>query len=256
MKSRDIKIISLTAEGLRLAERLKTVLPESDVWHKPTPFTDTVQREFQRGTALMFICATGIVVRTLGPVLSDKQSDPPVLALDEQGKFVIALLSGHEGGANEWARQVAEALQAEPVMTTANAYCRPVYAVGLGCERGCTQEALLQLLNASLEQLDVRLDQVESLNSIDIKADEVGMLELSAQLNRPFHTWPVERLREVEAQLSVKSDYVFKTVGVFGVCESAALVGAMQQTGAPAELVLTKQKSKQATCAIARSYRV
>ena len=58
----------------------------------------------------------------------------------------------------------------------------------------------------------------------------------------------------MEDRLSTKSDYILKTVGVYGVAESAALYKAQQLTNNGSELLLNKHKNKQATCAIARSY--
>ncbi|AEF93473.1 cobalamin (vitamin B12) biosynthesis CbiG protein [Desulfotomaculum nigrificans CO-1-SRB] len=74
---------------------------------------------FSRYRQLIFIMATGIVVRTLAPMLGSKRTDPAVLVIDEQGQFVISLLAGHLGGANELARRVAELLGARAVITTA-----------------------------------------------------------------------------------------------------------------------------------------
>jgi cobalt-precorrin 5A hydrolase len=263
-------IVALTEAGLRLAERLSKVMQINnklnEVWYKPKPFAEKVQQAFRQQQPLIMICATGIVVRTLAPVLAGKLEDPPVLVLDEQGQFVIPLLSGHEGGANELARHVAGWLDGQLVMTTAKPYLKPKYAVGMGCERGCPKEELERLLMLCLDQADLTLDQVSSINSIDIKADEVGLIELAHQLNKPFNTFDVKALSQVEDQLSVKSDYIFKTVGVYGVAESAALVAAAQLVSndeldsenepaeAKSELILNKQKTAKATCAIARAY--
>ena len=67
---------------------------------------------------LIFVMATGIVVRILAPLLKDKRTDPAVLVLDEKGEFVIPLLSGHLGGANALANKLASLLGATPVITT------------------------------------------------------------------------------------------------------------------------------------------
>lgn len=249
-----IRIVALTDSGHQLANRLAQMIPGSAVWFKPQPFAEQIQQAFQAGDRLLLICATGIVVRTLAPVISDKYSDPAVLVLDEAGQFVIPLLSGHEGGANDWGAEVAQKIGAQLVLTTANSYLRPVYTVGMGCERNCSLEDLNDLLQDCLRQTELLPTAVRSLNSIDIKHDEIGLQTLARQLQWPYQTWAVADLSQVQDKLQTPSDYVFETVGVYGVAESAALFAAQKVTGNPAELVLPKQKNAKATCAIARSY--
>jgi cobalt-precorrin 5A hydrolase/precorrin-3B C17-methyltransferase len=70
--------------------------------------------------SLIFIMASGIVVRTIAPLIKDKKSDPAVIVLDENGEYAISLLSGHLGGANERAREIAAFLGGEAVITTAS----------------------------------------------------------------------------------------------------------------------------------------
>ena len=70
-----------------------------------------------------------------------------------------------------------------------------------------------------------------------------------------MQTFSADQLNSVDNLLSTRSDYVFETVGVYGVAESAALLAAHRANGGEPELVVVKQKSKRATCAIARAYR-
>lgn len=74
---------------------------------------------FRWADAMVFVGACGIAVRSVAPYVRDKTADPAVLAVDERGRFVISLLSGHIGGANALTARLAAALGATPVITTA-----------------------------------------------------------------------------------------------------------------------------------------
>ena len=82
-------------------------------------FTEALGRIFQQYEALVFISAVAVAVRGIAPSLRGKAEDPAVVVVDESGRYVISLLSGHLGGANQLARDIAGHLGAEPVVTTA-----------------------------------------------------------------------------------------------------------------------------------------
>jgi precorrin-4 C11-methyltransferase len=132
-RSDTLAIIALTRHGTETGRYLQAQLPHS-VLYAPrrfvTPGEDVVgyeasvrqvlQDAFARHNALVCLMSTGIVVRDLAPVLRSKHADPAVVVLDELGRTAISLLSGHKGGANALAQQVAEALGGSAVLTTAS----------------------------------------------------------------------------------------------------------------------------------------
>ncbi|MDY2637219.1 MAG: cobalamin biosynthesis protein [Phascolarctobacterium sp.] len=76
-------------------------------------------KDFSRCDLLVFIGATGIAVRTIAPYIQSKLTDPAVISIDECGNFVIPLLAGHIGGANEMARYLAAGIEGQACVTTA-----------------------------------------------------------------------------------------------------------------------------------------
>ncbi len=125
-----IAIVAITPGGAELARRLSRKLPHSAVFvperlaqggdhpfHQPLALV--LPELFESARGLICIMAAGIVVRLLAPHLKGKADDPAVVVMDEAGQFAVSLLSGHLGGANDLARQVGQALGAQPVITTA-----------------------------------------------------------------------------------------------------------------------------------------
>ena len=80
---------------------------------------DWTKEQFETADAVIFIGATGIAVRAVAPCIKDKLKDIPVMVIDEKGLYVIPLLAGHVGGANEMAERIAGELGAQAVITTA-----------------------------------------------------------------------------------------------------------------------------------------
>lgn len=107
----------LTDEGGRLAHKLAAAHP-GDIYNKEN-FKENLRTGFGRYDSLICIMATGIVVRILAPLIVHKTSDPAVVVLDQKGKYAISLLSGHLGGANDLAREMAAISGGEAVITTA-----------------------------------------------------------------------------------------------------------------------------------------
>ena len=145
-----VSIISFTLKGIELSLKIKKVfsgeteeklclytkcshaekslterklteknLAESGPSYVEQPLTEWTGEQMKKRRSLLFIGACGIAVRAIAPFLTDKLNDVPVLVMDEQGRFVIPVLAGHVGGANELAVSLAERMGSTPVITTA-----------------------------------------------------------------------------------------------------------------------------------------
>lgn len=123
--------------------------------------------------------------------------------------------------------------------------------VGLGCQRGCDVDTLLNLFNAALDTRGIERQRVVALASIDRKQDEPGLLALAKALDLPLQFFSAEQLAVYEARLSHKSLIAHAHTGCYGIAESAALALAECMAQAPASLLITRQKNAQATFALA-----
>ena len=124
-----IQVMHFTENGKTLYEKLRAAC-QDDV------FTDEydIEAAFRLHLPIVFIGATGIAVRLISPYVNDKLTDSPVIVIDELGQFVIPLLSGHVGGANAFAKKLADALSATAVITTATDI-NNVFAVDVFAEK-------------------------------------------------------------------------------------------------------------------------
>lgn len=114
-------ICSFTKKGKAVEEKLKNLMGD-DVWISSEFFphlNDFVSEAFRKRLPIIFIGACGIAVRLIAPFVKDKLSDSPVIVIDEKARFVIPVLSGHIGGANALAEEIASVLKAQAVITTA-----------------------------------------------------------------------------------------------------------------------------------------
>ena len=116
-----MKIVTFTEKGRNLAETIISACSDigAELADRDSKLSDICREAFKNREAVVFIGAMGIAVRSIAPYVADKLSDPPVIVIDEAGKHVIPVLSGHIGGANELAVRIADSINAEPVLTTA-----------------------------------------------------------------------------------------------------------------------------------------
>ena len=330
--SESIAVVAVTEAGAETARRIVAALPGAQlhgradrVAEADVPFAETtshIRSLFSQGVGVIGVCAAGILVRAVAPILKDKQAEPPLLAVSPDGASVVPLLGGHHG-ANRLARKLAEALSGHAAITTAGdvalglaldeppegwrvanpdaakpvaaallagekvrleveageaAWLKapglgdegelgvrvtdhevmgddelilhpPVLALGVGCERGCDPAELSELVHRTLDEAGLSARSVACVTSLDLKADEVAVHALAAELGVPARFYHAAELEAQASRLLTPSDVVFQETGCHGVSEGAALAAA----GAAGELIVAKQKSARATCAIAKA---
>lgn len=175
---------------------------------------------YQSRRQWVLVMASGIAVRFLDGLLREKTSDPAVVVLDEGGCFAISLLGGHEGGANRLAFQVANAVGASPVVTTASEAVKPL-VLGIGCRKGVDvgriEEAVLCALGSR------NLSEVREVATIELKCEEPGLLEFCARHQLPLRWFSQESLAQ-RSWVTAPSSWVRQNLGVDGVCEPCALM--------------------------------
>ena len=127
-----VSVLAITKNGIIIGEKLKELFPNWDIfapeklsnknneitWYSEAT-TNKIIELFKNSNALICLFSLGAVIRLIAPHLKDKKTDPAVIVIDDKTNFVISVLSGHIGGANELTQQIAEKLNALPVITTA-----------------------------------------------------------------------------------------------------------------------------------------
>ena len=117
-----IAIVSVSDKGQKLALKLKEKLDSDSTIIRCDLFHKNVKKylkiAFFEYDAVIAIMASGILIRTIAPYIESKVTDPAILNIDDNGKFVISTLSGHLGGANALTNKIANLIKAVPVITT------------------------------------------------------------------------------------------------------------------------------------------
>lgn len=333
--AQPLAIVVFSESGLEVARKLRDALPQASIHGFDRrvstcdeTFADAgahLRRLFADGIGIVGVCAAGILVRALAPCVADKWSEPPVLAVAQDGSVAVPLLGGHHG-ANRLARTISELLNGAAGVTTAGdvrfdialdepprgwrvanpaaakdvvgrmlagepvalaveagdarwlAGCGatfaeaapatirvtdkavagddatlvmhpPVLAVGIGCNRDTGAEEVIGLVETTLANAGLAPGAVACLASIDAKMDEPALHAAAQHFGVPVRFFSADALNVFADRLSEKSEHAFAAVGCYGVAEGAALAVA----GEGAALAVTKTKSVNATCAVARA---
>jgi cobalt-precorrin 5A hydrolase len=251
----SLALVTLSAEGLATLRRLRGAFPEASLHvHRsvPAPEAEPFARMAElfadlwtRRRGLVVLAPTGAIVRALAPLASSKLTDPAVVAGDVLGRWAISLLSGHEGGANALALAVANALDAEPVVTTTTEAARDL-VVGVGCRRGTAAGVLERAVQEALARAGQPLARVRLLASADLKAREPGLAEAARNLGLPLRLVGSARIR-ASGRDYTPSAAAERQVGLPGVAEPAALLA-----GCRTRLLLPRTVLHGCTVAIAR----
>jgi cobalt-precorrin 5A hydrolase len=135
MYAKGIAVVAITRRGVETALKIKEALDKVGLnvtVYAPKKYSQTgvvtlekkvgdfIKDTYSNVDALVAVMATGITIRAVAPLLENKLTDPAVVGVDAAGKFVISLISGHFGGANELSRTIAKGIGATPVITTAS----------------------------------------------------------------------------------------------------------------------------------------
>lgn len=126
MKKVTLAIIPVSESSLDMARIIKSEITDSLIYTKSEQedciriysIEDCVKNVFDGCSALVFIGAMGICVRSVAPYIRDKHFDPAIINIDSTGRYVISVLSGHIGGANELTERIARIIGGEAVITT------------------------------------------------------------------------------------------------------------------------------------------
>lgn len=212
-----------------LSERVATALRGEVIraWQQPEPQKDQFRARFAERQQWVLVMATGIATRFIDGQLHDKHTDPAVVVLDEAGRYAIALVGGHEGGANELAYRVAHAVGAIPVVTTATEANKPL-VVGIGCRKGVSEEQVDKAVRRALTALGTDdLAGVRELATVDLKANEPALLAFSQRHGIPLRVISKQQI-ESRAWVNQPSEWVRQAVGLDGVCEPCALIASVR----------------------------
>ncbi|WP_438649883.1 cobalt-precorrin 5A hydrolase [Romboutsia sp.] len=180
IEARKIGVICITENGKQLALKINSLIQDTHVYIVSNKknnlqfenqdkniflvkekLSELVGKLFNQYDSIIFIMATGIVVRVIAPYINSKFSDPAILVTDEKGTNIISLLSGHMGGANELTNYLSNLIGANPVITTAT---------------DVNEKSSLDMIAKKLDaHIDDFRENVKDVNAMLVNNQEVGI---------------------------------------------------------------------------------
>jgi cobalt-precorrin 5A hydrolase len=249
-------LVTLSTAGAGVISRLAKVLVGADLFvhssarwqgegNRFSRLLPLSARLFLSYHRLVFVVPCGAVVRAIAPLLGHKTTDPAVVVVDVGARHVISLLSGHEGGANDLAMEVSNALGAEPIVTTTTEAIKDLI-VGVGCRRGAPAATIVAAVRGALQEAHVVIARVRLLASADLKTHEPGLLAAARELGLPLRFITAEEIRST-CRTFRRSRFVEEKVNLPAVAEPAALLA-----GRRTQLLLPRRVFASVTVAVAQ----
>lgn len=147
----QVSILAITKNGINIAREIKEHF-FNFVIYAPKKFSDSnndivwydedtskkISELFKTSNAIICLFSLGAVIRLISPYLKDKRSDPAVVVIDDKKNFVISVLSGHIGGANQLTEEIAKKIGSVSVVTTAADVNKTIAVDMVGKEFGWT----------------------------------------------------------------------------------------------------------------------
>ena len=227
MSTKIIGVAYFTKNGKSIFEKLNAKCKDLIIEEKPEDMDLSVwtKEAFECHIPLVFICATGIVVRTIAPFVANKLTDSPVIVIDELGKNVIPLLSGHYGGANDIADILAKALGANLIITTAtdinNLFAIDVFARDNGLKIS-NKDGIKEISKKVLNGASISIKSTVDNNILGVLPKEVEIIEkgkcdvlISDEAEASFTLIP----KRLVLGMGCKKGKSFKELLTFVTCE-------------------------------------
>jgi cobalt-precorrin 5A hydrolase len=249
-------VVTLSAEGARAARGILGAMPQAVLFTHRSVGEDVPGERFDRIAELtarlfplfrrlVYVCPCGVAVRSIAPLIRSKREDPAVVVVDAAARWVISLLSGHEGGANDLAIEISNVLFAEPIVTTTTEAVKDII-IGVGCRRGADSGRVIDAVNRSLADANLAVARVRLMASVEVKRDEPGLIKAADELKVPLRFIALEEIR-TWAKAFEASPLVERKLGIPAVAEPCALLA-----GRRTKLVVKKRIFKDVTVAAAR----